>query len=175
MSLDEELEDIRNMCGQLDAVIDTVRPHQDQYQHIERRNLIAALFASLDWDESGFLSQEAFRPIAGMIGLNVSSNVEYRRAYLMFCGEYGYTPDEGIEIERLRGFISDRNSEGYIPGNVLHNYLFGVYPRPAGRRTSVPPHVSPHPADVMTKTGQTRSTSSSSAAPPPIVFPPLPP
>ena len=39
----------------------------------------------------------------------------------------------------------------------------------------MPPHVSPHPADVMTKTIQTLSTSSFSTAPPPIIFPPLPP
>ena len=134
-----------------------------------------ALFVSLDEDEIGFLSQEAFRPVAAMIGLNVSNDMEYRRSYLTFCGEYDFDPAKGIEVAWLRGWISDRNSEGYIPGNVLHNHLFGVYPRPAKRETKVPPQVSPHPADVMAKTIQNLSVSSSSTVPPPLVFPPLPP
>ena len=172
---DDELEDIRNMCAQLDEVIAKVRPHPDQYQPIDRRSLITAMFVSLDEDETGFLTQEAFRTIATMIRLNVSNDAEYRRSYLMFCGEYGFDPMRGIEVSWLRHWINNRNSEGYIPGNVLHNYLFGVYPRPAKRETKVPPQVSPHPVDVMTKTIQAILTPSSSTAPPPMVFPPPPP
>ena len=128
----------------------------------------------LDWNETGYLSQEAFRPLAAMIGLDVSTDERYRHAYMTFCGEYYCQPDKGIETAWLRRWISDRNGEGYISGNVLHHYLFGVWPRPARKSTSVPPLVSSHPADVMTKTIQTVSTATPSMAPLSI-FPPLPP
>ena len=162
------------MCAQIDKVIAKARPHPDQYQPINRRSLITAMLLTLDPEETGFLTQEAFHAIAIMIRLNVKNDAEYRNSYLMFCGEHGFDPLRGVEISWLRHYINRRDSEGYIPGNVLHNHLCGVYPRPAKRGTTVPPQVSPHPANVMTKTIQV-TTTPSMTPPPPMIFPPTPP
>ena len=92
---------------------------------------------------------------------------------MVFCGEYHVQPDVGIKVSRLKSWINDINGEGYISGSVLHNYLFGVKPKPS-RLNRIPPTVTSHPPDVMVKPVTTVSTVSPPPAPR-MVFPPVPP
>ena len=171
-------EDIQYARQQFEAMMAaTDPPDQDQYRPIDRDSLITAMLLSLDWDETGYLSQTAFRPLAAMLGLNVSSNESYRIAYMEFCGEYGCQPDTGISTEWLRTWLNDPNGGGYISGTILHRHLFGVWPRPIGmKKNRETPRVSKHPADVMLKKttffmpGLTAPTAGTSST-----FPPVPP
>ena len=107
-----------------------------------------------------------------MLGLAITTDAQYAQTWMEFCGEYRADPDEGISIEWLKSWVNDQNGDGYISGAVLHNFVFGVRPRPAraGRKT---PSVTHHPVDMIAKP-VAKSTASSSTTPP-MIFPPLPP
>ena len=77
------------------------------------------------------MSKDAFRPIAAMVGMMTTTDQEWERTYTEFCGDYQFYPCKGIEVEWLRRWINTRGSEGYIPGSKLHNFLFGVKPKPS--------------------------------------------
>ena len=168
------MQSIQQMITNLDVVIgDSQRPHPDQYRPIDRPSLITAIFLLLDWEETGYVSRDAFRPIAAMLGMSVTTDEQWENTYMEFCGEYHVQPDVGIEVSWLKSWINDINGEGYISGSVLHNYLFGVKPKPS-RSNRKPPTVTSHPPDVMVKP----VTAVSTVSPPPtprMVFPPVPP
>ena len=108
-----------------------------------------------------------------MLGMASTTEEQWTNSFMEFCGEYGVSPEVGVNISWFKAWINDAKGEGYLSGSVLHNYLFGVRPKPS-RRDRVPPTVSEHPADFMVKPITTTPSASSSSTLP-MVFPPVPP
>ena len=91
-----EMQDIENLIVNLKSFIDS-KPHPEQYKPIDRPSLITSMCLLLDWEETGYVTKEAFRPVAAMLGLATTSDEEWEDTYTEFCGDFLFKPHKGVE------------------------------------------------------------------------------
>ena len=70
--------------------------HPDQYWPIDRPTLVVELLLMYDFNETGFLHRDSFRPIAQLAGLATEmTDTHWSEMFSRFCGEFKFNEEQG--------------------------------------------------------------------------------